>query len=295
MEATSNSFEYSLRDFAELEVKHDEEVFLSYADTELFNVNRADEKSEDRLIYGFGDACPLKLAPGVKVCKSFKEKHWSCRSCISSKLAQNYLAKHGHDSSNHLVHHDKKAAFAEANMTKIVDELETPGDRETFRLHCAHFSSQKEQRREEPCEERDDRRSDRREDRRDVRRDDRRDERRMRSRSPAPPPQRQRAPRSAAAIGSRGSGSSSVTTAISVDPLISSNLGAIVHAREFAKTVKVSTAELQTLEGCLGRAMDSHKRTIDALNFFSRQLEDEKKIFSEAKDVINSLVNRARV
>ena len=59
------------------------------------------------------------------------------------------------------------------------------------------------------------------------------------------------------------------------------------------RTVKVSTAELQTLGECLARAMDSQKRTIDALNFFSGQIDDERKVFSEARGAIELLVRRA--
>ena len=61
------------------------------------------------------------------------------------------------------------------------------------------------------------------------------------------------------------------------------------------KTVKVNLEELQTLEGVLGRAIDTHKRTVDNLNFFARQAEDEKKVFVEAKNVIEQLIFKAKI
>jgi hypothetical protein len=72
------------------------------------------------------------------------------------------------------------------------------------------------------------------------------------------------------------------------------NLGAMIPVAQYEKIVKVSTAELQVLEGCLGHAIDSQKRTVDALHFAARQIEDEKKVFIEAREVIKSLVDRAR-
>ena len=76
--------------------------------------------------------------------------------------------------------------------------------------------------------------------------------------------------------------------------IVMKNLGAMIPVAQYEKIVKVSTAELQVLEGCLGHAIDSQKRTVDALHFAARQIEDEKKVFIEAREVIKSLVDRAR-
>ena len=70
-------------------------------------------------------------------------------------------------------------------------------------------------------------------------------------------------------------------------------LAPIVPYGDLHRTVEVSTDELKTLGECLARAMDSQKRTIDALNFFSRQIDEERKVFSEARDAIELLVRRA--
>ena len=69
--------------------------------------------------------------------------------------------------------------------------------------------------------------------------------------------------------------------------------GAIVVRR--SQSVKVQLDELQTLEACLGRAIDSQKRTIESLNFFSRMIQDEKHVFTEAKNVIAEVIFKARM
>ena len=70
-------------------------------------------------------------------------------------------------------------------------------------------------------------------------------------------------------------------------------LAPIVPYGDLHRKVKVPTGELIALGECLARAMDSQKRTIDALSFFSRQLEDERKAFPEARDAIDVLRPRA--
>ena len=46
---------------------------------------------------------------------------------------------------------------------------------------------------------------------------------------------------------------------------------------------------------CLGRAIESQKRTIESLNFFSRMIQDERSVFTEAKQVIAEMIYRARM
>ena len=48
--------------------------------------------------------------------------------------------------------------------------------------------------------------------------------------------------------------------------------------------------DLETLQHCLGRASESHKRLIDTLGYFGRQFEDEKKVISEASIVVQTFV-----
>ena len=62
---------------------------------------------------------------------------------------------------------------------------------------------------------------------------------------------------------------------------------------EKARSARVQLKELKQLEACIGRAIDAQKRTIDSLNFFTRQMEDERKILTEARNVINELIFKA--
>ena len=60
-------------------------------------------------------------------------------------------------------------------------------------------------------------------------------------------------------------------------------------------TVRVNIVESQTLADCLQRATDTQKRTIDSMNFYARQMEDERKVFTEARDVIGRIIARAHM
>ena len=68
-----------------------------------------------------------------------------------------------------------------------------------------------------------------------------------------------------------------------------------VEVRPNKNTVRVPIAELQTLADCLQRAADTQKRTIDSMNFYARQMEDERKVFTEARDVANQIIIRAQM
>ena len=72
MATASNSFAYNAEDLAELERFHDAREILEFH-IEKFKVEIEDERDTDRVIYGFGDKCPLPLAEGVSLCKSFKD------------------------------------------------------------------------------------------------------------------------------------------------------------------------------------------------------------------------------
>ena len=270
----SNTFAYSPETLHELEMNLKEEKgFENPDDWELRYVSDADETGEDRLVYGFGSVCPLARGSGVDVCKAFKSKHNCCQSVVSEWLARNYLAKHAFESSNHPTHNDKRAAFAAAREARMEEGLETKDDRKAFRSHCDYFMEQKTQAaRERESSDRDRGRGSR----------DDRGRIRMRSRSHRSTAPAARTP---------------AARSKSTDPL-GQTAAAVVNdstvvAHRPSGYAKVSVDELKTLESCLGRAIDSQKRTIESLNFFSRMIEDERKIFTEAKNVITDLIFKA--
>ena len=115
-----------------------------------------------------------------------------------------------------------------------------------------------------------------------------------------------RSPRRSGAIGSKGgkhkkgesrgaaigavatsSGSSSFSAAVVDDRAI--------VARPKAQGVRIQLDELECLEDCLGRAIESQKRTIESLNFFSRMIQDERRVFTEAKNVIAEVIFKAKL
>jgi len=274
------TFAYSAYVVDDLEKKLAEEKGFECADDwELTYVTEQDDTGEDRLIYGFGQSCPLELANGVVVCRSFKNKFNCCQSVVSESLARNYLAKHAFDSSNHPTQGDSKAAFEAARAARVEDGIETKEDRKSFRAHCDYFMNlklhaQASERDRERGSERD---CERGRASNDVDRNQNRSQARSRSRggSSVTPPAKSKS--SAPLANTAGA--------------IANDSSILPHrAPGYAK---VDLADLKTLEGCLGRAIDSQKRTIDSLNFFSRMIEDERKVFTEAKNVITDLVFKA--
>ena len=59
---------------------------------------------------------------------------------------------------------------------------------------------------------------------------------------------------------------------------------------EVRGTASVNMADLVALEGCLERAECSQKLLGDAMDFYARQCEDERKIMLEAKAKVTELV-----
>jgi hypothetical protein len=279
MVEVSTTFEYSDEDLKLLEEHHDDMLWIPYDSTELYLVTIEDDTRTDRTHYGFGNVCPLGLARGVDCCKKFEKKVWSVKSCVSRKMAYNYLAKHAFDSSNHPTMGDKASSFAAAHQCKIIEEPEPFEWREEHRQHCASYSEGKESKSPGDGDKRDRSRSNRRK----REKADFEKNKRVRSLSRDAKRDKRDAVLPRVQVRSLSSGR------------VNANLGAIVPAAQYAKSVKVSTAELQVLEGCLGRAIDSQKRTVEALHFAARQIEDEKKIFIEAREVIKNLVDRVRV
>ena len=134
----TTTFQYSVDTLAHLDLKHESEHFINREESELAYVNEEDDTGEDRLVYGWGDVCPVPLIAGVDVCRSFKQKHNCCSSVVSEPIARNYLAKHIFDSSNHPTHGDKKASLKAANDEPIVCTTETSEDRKTHRNHSGN-------------------------------------------------------------------------------------------------------------------------------------------------------------
>ena len=264
--AASDSFAYSVDDQERLIGTHASNEFLPN-DVELFIVKQEDEREDDRLVHGFGDVCPLALAPGVGSCKSFKEKLWGCRSVVCEELAKNHLARHAFTSTNHETYNDLAASFEAANDAGLVTEVETRADRDMYRRGN-----------------------------RIVEKDDKwrsRSRERARSRSPADWPWTPELPST-----SSSSGASSKAphpqprSAPAAKVGVAENLGAIVPSAMHKKHVKVSVAELKTLEACLGRVADTQQRAVESLTFFARQIEDERKVVKEARGVICDLIHR---
>ena len=278
----TNTFHYSLEAIVSMELVHNEQKFLKAEETELLYVDDQDDTGEDRAVFGWGPCCPIELKEGVGMCKSFKIKHNSCKSVICESFARNYLAKHCFDSSNHPTHGDLEASFREANDAQLVMEAETVEDRKAYRNHCNFFAERKKAAAEVQTQNREGPMG------------------RGRANHAS------RSPRRSGAIGSKGgkhkkgesrgapigafataSGSSSFSEAVVDDRAI--------VARPKAQGVRIQLDELECLEDCLGRAIESQKRTIESLNFFSRMIQDERRVFTEAKNVIAEVIFREKL
>ena len=271
---STNTFAYSLEDLSALEYTHAVETFMKSDEKELLYVDEADDTGEDRTVFGWGPCCPIELNDGVRMCKSFKVKHNCCQSVVCESMARNYLAKHLFDSSNHPTHLDKAASFQAANNAPIVMTTETKDDRRSYRNHCNFFAERNKAAAEERKQNRDRHGA-------------------HRSRSPR------------VAKGSKGGGTQKGESGVAIGalPASSSRSSALSTAvdDDRAVVVRKSTSvraqldELQTLEACLGRAIESQKRTIESLNFFSRMIQDERAVFTEARNVIAELIFKAKL
>ena len=98
----TDSFGYSASDHDWLAELDEDLTFLEPKEIEKWLVDRHDDHPDAlRRTWGFGSVCPLQMAPGQgDVCKSFKDKAESCKSCVSERAARNYLARHAHTSGN---------------------------------------------------------------------------------------------------------------------------------------------------------------------------------------------------
>ena len=340
---------------------HGQQEFLHWSEVERPHIpaQEDEDKSVKRTIYHFGSECPLALWDGATPddsCKAFTQKLQGCKSFICSEFAQNYLAKHAFDSSNHPnTRGDKMAAFKAAGACRVQETTETWGDREQIRkMHQGQEKSRAArgphpphnppsgQLREAVRTQRDPPRNPpigqlpeavrnqkgkgflgRSPSPRRRRSDRSRSPHRDRTRSPIgltsvakygqhisqrqPIGQMQATPRTdlqnvgdsitdqahkmlAAATDclkavstAQGSRSSS-----SVAP------GPVVLAAPSDGSVRVQLEELEVLQTCLERSSQSQKRVIDALTFFTRQFEDERKIIDEAKSAVSTLIIKSK-
>lgn len=102
--------------------------FLKYDETEFHMFLAEDERDEERIVFGFGNTCPLQLDEDVKVCKSV--------------VPEKDLAKHACDSYNHpRTLNDKELAFEVANSVPLEETLESPSSREWCRCNAAKFAN----------------------------------------------------------------------------------------------------------------------------------------------------------
>ena len=84
-------------------------------EAEQYDIDERDAHPDklDRDVFGFGQKCPLPLKDGIKECKACLSKVWDCKSMVCKDFAQNYLAHHAFNSSNHL-QNNVNDAFEEA-------------------------------------------------------------------------------------------------------------------------------------------------------------------------------------
>ena len=267
-------------------------------------MNEEDDNGEDRPVYEWGPTCPVELVDSAHTCKPFKLKHNGCQSVVSETMARNYLAKHIFDSSNHPQCGNKSAAFDRANSELIRYSTETARDWQVYREYYADYRAQNERRKEQRKRSRERRERDRSRDRSRVlgavgkasAKGDGKGESHgaaIGAPLPAPPlaPPMMPPPGPAPAIGAMTPAQPTFPPPL---PSQTTNDSALVQV-DTSRRVKVPLRDLQMLEGCIGRSIDSQKRTIDSLGFFIRQLEDELKIFTEAKNVLAELIFKARM
>ena len=270
----SSTFQYSLMESVAMELRHGYEMFLNADEMELLYVDEEDDTGRDRPVFGWGPCCPIELNAGVNMCKSFRIKHNCCRSVVGESMARNYLAKHCFDSPNHPTHLDKEASFRVANSQPIVMTTETLEDRKSFRSLRDFFAERKAAAEEQE-----------------------------RNRDGHRASHRSRSPRGNVAIGSKGGGKhkkekggGAIGAVVATSSASSSVSAAVVDDRVARKSqaVMVQLKELETLEACIGRAIESQKRTMESFNYFSRMIQDERQVFAELMNALAELISKAK-
>ena len=147
---------------AKLEAHHSG-MFLSQSDEPFHVLVEADVEAEERTVSHFGDVCPLdvvmewqtnkktgeplkdgcgKQIGKLKVCKTYNDRWWKCRSVVCTEFSYNYLAHHGYASGNHPKLTSMELAFEAANECIVVTATETFSDRQWYRAE--HGAEEKE-------------------------------------------------------------------------------------------------------------------------------------------------------
>ena len=288
--AAASSFRHSDEKLEELDALHDAQEFLTAKETELWVVNDYDDDGTDRVIFNFGDVCPIPLGEGVTVCKAFNtHKLYNCRSCVTEKCARNYLAQHAYLSNNHTdTMGDKRASFEAAETAEIFYEIETVADRDDVRAHAAAFPLQGQEIKQEP----------------------------MKPSQPAHPPPRHIRSTSGGPIGagprtrgrsrSRRRASShrghstregacqlppSAPVRSQVGPAATQEIAPIARSAK----VKMTAGDLRSLSNVVSRMRDSQKRMFEGLQYLMRQVEGETKVSNEAQSAIDNMVIAAEL
>ena len=304
--------------------KHHREEWVDFESTEILwePAPGTEDDGEDRLLYHFGDICPLPLWDGAQPheqCRSYKDKQRYCSSLECEEFARNYLAKHAYESTNHPeTKGNRTASFAAASSAFIQTSHQTASDRQWHRdQHQAKMRQQANNRKGKgknagapspphfpPAQNSAGR------------------EQHRRSRSPPrgpreDRPRRHRSERGRSSTVARrepiGAGSghggrhsdiegseennaiaSAVARVQSTSRALADESTALV-VRSSRRGVRLQLSELEVLSGCLQRAIDSQKRLCEQLTFFSRQFEDEKKILLEANVAVSSMIIKGRL
>ena len=265
--AASNSFKHSDEKLGEMQQMHDNEAFMDPKQIELYVVDVADDDGSNREVHGFGDVCPLELTQGVQECKAFK-KHHKCQSRVMAKCARNYLAMHAFNSANHAcTNGNRKASFEAANSVSVFIDHETRQERDEMRAHVAVQNAQSSEGQA-------------------IKQETRRSSSDRSGAIGAGPAARSRSRRRASSH--RGPSPSAPSPPRS--RIVVGAAQEIERSRRGAATVRINVGELKSLSSALGRCQDSQKRCIESLQFFTRQMEDERKVLQEAQHVIDTMV-----
>ena len=267
VEEMANTFKRPPEYKAKIDKMFRSNKFVDMHEVELFNPSEQDDTGEDRVIYGFGTTCPLPLTPGIKECRSFKDKLCGCRSAISETASRLHLAKPALDSGNHAAHGNRDQAFADATNALGRTELETMEDRSSYRMQLTRLQRGIAGTFPKTAG----------------------------ARRPTTPPREPEPSRSRSRHRRRRQHAAEPASASDrvLDPDVtltfpsSTWVSALMKKKKY---VKVSIEEMQSLEACLSRSIDSQKRIIESLEFYTRQINDERKVFVEARDVIHSMI-----
>jgi hypothetical protein len=126
--------------------RHFNHEFLDQHDWEASWVERCEDMTDiERYRYHFGNECPLALKDGVTECKSYKHNKDRYVSTRGEHFAQNYLARHAYDSSNHESNGKLIESFEEAERCVVKVDMETWDERERHRRHCESFAKKDKQ------------------------------------------------------------------------------------------------------------------------------------------------------